>query len=135
MYYTDANIAFLGNDPNRHVRYTNHATLARNSSSLSLLTICLLHVFLSPKSECGVPNLFTYLQNAFHKKIRSQKIFNYIDNNTSCKTAVCMCIIQKFSVTEDGSQQPCKLSSKQYGKSLVTGPGIQHKKPHDGGGT
>jgi len=86
--YTDANIEFLGNDPNRHVRYTSHATLAPNSSSFSLLTICLLHVFLQPKSECGVPDLFSYLQIAL--KIRSQKIWNYIDDDTSCKTAVCM---------------------------------------------
>jgi len=95
VFYTDANTAFLGNDPNRQVCYTSHAILAPNSSSFFLLMIFLLHVFLPPKSECGVPNLFTYLQIAL--KIRSQKIFNYIDDGTSCKTAVCMCIIQKFT--------------------------------------
>lgn len=133
MFYTDVNIAFLGNDPNRQVRYTSHATLAPNSSSFSLLTICLLHVFSPPQSECGVPNLFSYLQTAL--KIRSQIIFNYTDDDTACNTAVCMCIIQKFTVTEDDSQQPFKLSNKQYGNSLVTGPGVQHKKFYDMGGT
>jgi len=57
---------------------------------------------------------FHYLQIAL--KIRSQNIFNYTDDDTSCKTAVCMCIIQKFT-------QSLKMTHSNLANSPISSMG------------